>query len=59
MRFGVGDFSGQRPPGTASTHRQLYIELLDQAQLIEAADLDSMWVSEHHFADDGLSLIHI
>jgi alkanesulfonate monooxygenase SsuD/methylene tetrahydromethanopterin reductase-like flavin-dependent oxidoreductase (luciferase family) len=53
MRFGVGDFSGQRPPGTASTHRQLYVELLDQAQLIEAADLDSMWVSEHHFADDG------
>ena len=53
MRFGVGDFSGQLPPGTAATHRQLYAELLDQAQLIEAADLDSMWVSEHHFADDG------
>lgn len=53
MRFGVGDFSGQRPLGTVATHRQLYVELLDQAQLIEAADLDSMWVSEHHFADDG------
>ncbi len=53
MRFGVGDFSGQLPPGTAATHRQLYTELLDQAQLIEAAGLDSMWVSEHHFADDG------
>src|SRR6266849_2446994 len=53
MRFGVGDFSGQRPPGTAAAHRQLYAELLDQAQLIEAAGLDSMWVSEHHFADDG------
>jgi alkanesulfonate monooxygenase SsuD/methylene tetrahydromethanopterin reductase-like flavin-dependent oxidoreductase (luciferase family) len=27
--------------------------MLDQAAQIEAAGLDSMWVSEHHFADDG------
>ena len=53
MRFGVGDFSGQRPPESPVAHRQLYVELLDQAGLIEAAGLDSMWVSEHHFAEDG------
>ena len=53
MRFGVGDFSGQRPPGSSATHEQLYAELLDQAELIEAVGLDSMWVSEHHFAEDG------
>jgi alkanesulfonate monooxygenase SsuD/methylene tetrahydromethanopterin reductase-like flavin-dependent oxidoreductase (luciferase family) len=53
MRFGVGDFSGQRPPGSAVDHRQLYAELLEQAVLIEGAGLDSMWVSEHHFAEDG------
>ncbi len=53
MRFGVGDFSGQRPPGSSTTHHQLYVELLEQAQLIEAAGLDSMWLSEHHFAEDG------
>ncbi len=53
MKFGVGDFSGQRPPGSPVDHRQLYAELLDQAALIEAAGLDSMWVSEHHFAEDG------
>lgn len=53
MRFGVGDFSGQLPPGSSTTHRHLYAELLDQAQLIERAGLDSMWVSEHHFAEDG------
>ena len=53
MRFGVGDFSGQRPPSSAATHRQLYSELLEQAELIEAVGLDSMWVSEHHFAEDG------
>jgi len=53
MKFGVGDFSGQRPPGSTADHRQLYAELLEQATLIEAAGLDSMWVSEHHFAEDG------
>jgi alkanesulfonate monooxygenase SsuD/methylene tetrahydromethanopterin reductase-like flavin-dependent oxidoreductase (luciferase family) len=53
MRFGVGDFSGQRPPASPVSHRQLYTEMLDQAELIEAAGLDSMWVSEHHFAEDG------
>ena len=53
MRFGVGDFSGQRPLGSPVTHRQLYAELLDQAEQIEEAGLDSMWVSEHHFAEDG------
>jgi alkanesulfonate monooxygenase SsuD/methylene tetrahydromethanopterin reductase-like flavin-dependent oxidoreductase (luciferase family) len=53
MRFGVGDFSGQRPPGSKVAHDQLYAEMLDQAEQIEAAGLDSMWVSEHHFAEDG------
>ena len=53
MRFGVGDFSGQRPPRSPIAHRQLYEQLLVQAQQIEAAGLDSMWVSEHHFAEDG------
>src|SRR5581483_7114572 len=53
MRFVVGDFSGQRPPGSEVDHHRLYAEMLDQAQLIEGAGLDSMWVSEHHFAEDG------
>jgi alkanesulfonate monooxygenase SsuD/methylene tetrahydromethanopterin reductase-like flavin-dependent oxidoreductase (luciferase family) len=53
MQFGVGDFSSQLPPGSDANHAQLYAEMLDQAQLIEASGLDSMWVSEHHFAEDG------
>ena len=53
MQFGVGDFSGQRPPESPVAHRQLYAELLDQAEMIEATGLDSMWLSEHHFAEDG------
>lgn len=53
MKFGVGDFSGQRPPGSPVTHAQLYRELLEQAEAIETVGLDSMWISEHHFAEDG------
>ena len=34
-------------------HDRLYAEMLDQAEEIEAAGLDSMWMSEHHFAEDG------
>jgi len=39
--------------GSEATHAQLYSELLEQAQLIEEVGLDSMWLSEHHFAEDG------
>jgi alkanesulfonate monooxygenase SsuD/methylene tetrahydromethanopterin reductase-like flavin-dependent oxidoreductase (luciferase family) len=53
MHFGVGDFSGQRPPDSAVDHAQLYAEMLDQAEVIESVGLDSMWLSEHHFAEDG------
>jgi alkanesulfonate monooxygenase SsuD/methylene tetrahydromethanopterin reductase-like flavin-dependent oxidoreductase (luciferase family) len=53
LRFGVGDFSAQRPPDYAAAHAQLYAELLDHAVLVEATGLDSMWLSEHHFAADG------
>jgi alkanesulfonate monooxygenase SsuD/methylene tetrahydromethanopterin reductase-like flavin-dependent oxidoreductase (luciferase family) len=53
MHFGVGDFSGQRPPGVGPDHATLYEELLQQARLMDQVGLDSMWVSEHHFADDG------
>lgn len=53
MLFGVGDFSGQRPPDSAVDHAQLYAEMLDQAEAIESLGLDSMWLSEHHFAEDG------
>ena len=53
MRFGVGDFSGQRPALSEAPHATLYSELFRQAEVIEEAGLDSMWLSEHHFADDG------
>ena len=33
--------------------RELYIGLLDQAVLAEQIGFDSIWVSEHHFTEDG------
>lgn len=53
MRLGVGLFTGQRPSGSSRTHADLYADLLDHARLAEKVGLDSFWVSEHHFAEDG------
>jgi alkanesulfonate monooxygenase SsuD/methylene tetrahydromethanopterin reductase-like flavin-dependent oxidoreductase (luciferase family) len=46
-------YSTQKPPGSGATHRQLYEDMLRQARLAEAAGLDSFWIAEHHFAEDG------
>ena len=53
MRFGVGMYSAQRPPGSPFTHRELYDDMLRQARLAEDVSLDSFWIAEHHFAGDG------
>jgi alkanesulfonate monooxygenase SsuD/methylene tetrahydromethanopterin reductase-like flavin-dependent oxidoreductase (luciferase family) len=53
MRFGVGMYSTQRPPDSPYTHRELYDDMLRQALLAEQVGLDSFWIAEHHFAEDG------
>jgi alkanesulfonate monooxygenase SsuD/methylene tetrahydromethanopterin reductase-like flavin-dependent oxidoreductase (luciferase family) len=53
VRFGIGMYSAQRPPGSPFTHREMYVDMLRQAQLAEEVGLDSFWIAEHHFADDG------
>lgn len=53
MRFGIGMYSAQRPPDSPFTHRELYDDMLRQARLAEEVGLDSFWIAEHHFADDG------
>lgn len=53
MRFGVGMYSTQRPPDSPHTHRELYDDMLRQARIAEDAGLDSFWIAEHHFAEDG------
>ena len=53
MRFGIGMYSAQRPPDSPFAHPQLYADMIRQARLAEAAGLDSFWIAEHHFAEDG------
>lgn len=53
MKFGVGMFSTQRSPDSPRTHRELYEDMLRQARLAEEVGLDSFWIAEHHFAEDG------
>jgi alkanesulfonate monooxygenase SsuD/methylene tetrahydromethanopterin reductase-like flavin-dependent oxidoreductase (luciferase family) len=53
MRFGIGMYSAQKPPGSKRPHRELYEDMLRQARLAEAVGLDSFWIAEHHFAEDG------
>ena len=55
MRFGIGMYSAQKPPGSRRSHRELYEDMLRQARLADAAGLDSFWIAEHHFAEDGYS----
>lgn len=53
MDLGTGLFTCQRRPDDERSFEAIYEEMLDLAAAIDAADLDSAWVSEHHFTDDG------
>jgi alkanesulfonate monooxygenase SsuD/methylene tetrahydromethanopterin reductase-like flavin-dependent oxidoreductase (luciferase family) len=53
VRFGIGMYSAQKPPGSRRSHRELYEDMLRQARLADEAGLDSFWIAEHHFAEDG------
>jgi alkanesulfonate monooxygenase SsuD/methylene tetrahydromethanopterin reductase-like flavin-dependent oxidoreductase (luciferase family) len=46
-------YSAQRPPDSPYTHRELYADMLRQARIADDAGLDSFWIAEHHFAEDG------
>jgi alkanesulfonate monooxygenase SsuD/methylene tetrahydromethanopterin reductase-like flavin-dependent oxidoreductase (luciferase family) len=53
MKFGVGMYSAQKPPRSVRPYRALYEDMLRQARLAEAVGLDSFWIAEHHFCEDG------
>ncbi len=50
MKFGVGLFSMQTDK---SDHVELYHNALSQVKLAEGVNFDSVWLSEHHFLEDG------
>ncbi len=53
MKFGVGLFSMQTHADVKADHRALYRAALEQTQLAEESGFDSVWLSEHHFLEDG------
>ena len=53
MKIGTGLFTCQRRPDDDRSTADLYDEMLTLGRTIEDAELDSAWVSEHHFLDDG------
>lgn len=52
LRFGVAhDF--RCPPGSQYSMQDVYAQTLEQVRLLDAAGLDLVWFSEHHFVEDG------
>jgi alkanesulfonate monooxygenase SsuD/methylene tetrahydromethanopterin reductase-like flavin-dependent oxidoreductase (luciferase family) len=53
VRIGYGLITCQRPPDDVRTDADLYREAVERSVTAERAGFDSVWVSEHHFLDDG------
>ncbi len=53
MQLGTGLFTCQRRPDDDRSMTDVYAEMRRLTREIEAAGLDSAWVSEHHFREDG------
>lgn len=53
MEIGTGLIMCQRRPDDPRTMTEIYDEMLELAVAADEAELDSIWVSEHHFTEDG------
>jgi alkanesulfonate monooxygenase SsuD/methylene tetrahydromethanopterin reductase-like flavin-dependent oxidoreductase (luciferase family) len=53
VRFGYGLITCQRPPDDPRTDADLYREVIERCVVAERSGFDSVWLSEHHFLDDG------
>jgi alkanesulfonate monooxygenase SsuD/methylene tetrahydromethanopterin reductase-like flavin-dependent oxidoreductase (luciferase family) len=53
VKLGYGLITCQRHPDDPRGWEELYAEALELAVAAEAAGAESIWVSEHHFIDDG------
>lgn len=52
LRFGVA-FDFRNPPDSGRTLPAVYAECLDQIRAVDALGYDSVWITEHHFVEDG------
>jgi alkanesulfonate monooxygenase SsuD/methylene tetrahydromethanopterin reductase-like flavin-dependent oxidoreductase (luciferase family) len=43
----------RNPPGSGRSFEDLYAAMLAQAEFCDRAGFDSIWLTEHHFTDDG------
>ena len=53
MQLGTGLFTAQQRPDDDREPSEVYDELVEITRTIEDVGLDSAWVSEHHFMEDG------
>jgi probable F420-dependent oxidoreductase len=53
MRLGYGLITCQRPPDDPRSDADVYQHAVERCVLAERSGFDSVWVSEHHFVDDG------
>lgn len=53
VSFGFGMVTAQRDPRDPRSDADLYADVLDLCVLAEDLGFDSVWLSEHHFVDDG------
>jgi alkanesulfonate monooxygenase SsuD/methylene tetrahydromethanopterin reductase-like flavin-dependent oxidoreductase (luciferase family) len=53
IKLGYGLITCQTHPDDPRDWQTLYTEALELAKIAESAGAESIWVSEHHFTDDG------
>lgn len=53
LSFGLGMISAQHDPRDRRRDSEIYADLLDLCRAAEDLGLDAVWLSEHHFVDDG------
>ena len=53
MKFGIGYYSLQSPSHRPRPHSELYSEMLTEVEMADQMGFDSVWLTEHHFLDDG------